>query len=120
MWEGEVIGHIVKFLEEYDTSLGDIDLLVTGRNGDIDQDEMYEEVAAALFPEHPEACFKHLCGEYPTAMAFGMWMANRMIAEQDAPDAAMFYGQAPAKLKNILIYNHHQGTHHSLILLRAC
>ncbi|MBV8252900.1 MAG: beta-ketoacyl synthase chain length factor [Chitinophaga sp.] len=120
LWEGEVIGEIVKFLEDHDCTLGDIDLLVTGRNGDIDQDEMYEEVAAALFPEHPEACFKHLCGEYPTAMAFGTWMANRMIAEQDVPAAAMFYGQPPAKLKNVLIYNHHQGTHHSMILLRAC
>jgi hypothetical protein len=120
LWEGEVIGEIVKFLEEHNCSLGDIDLLVTGRNGDIDQDEMYEEVAAALFPDHPEACFKHLCGEYPTAAAFGMWMANRIIAEQDVPDAAMFYGKAPARIKHVLVYNHHQGTHHSMILLRAC
>ncbi|WP_143307880.1 beta-ketoacyl synthase N-terminal-like domain-containing protein [Chitinophaga vietnamensis] len=120
LWEGEVIGHVVKFLEENNCSLNDIDLLLTGRNGDIDQDEFYEEIAAALFPDHPEACFKHLCGEYPTAASFGMWMANRIIAEQDVPAAAMFYGQAPANIRTVLLYNHHQGTHHSLVLLRAC
>ncbi|WP_160713692.1 beta-ketoacyl synthase chain length factor [Chitinophaga solisilvae] len=120
MWEGEVIGHIVKFLEDNDCTPADIDLLLTGRNGDIDQDEMYEEVAAALFPDHAEASFKHLCGEYPTATAFGLWMANRMMAEQAVPAAAAFYGKAPERLRKILLYNHHQGTHHSLILLTAC
>lgn len=117
LWEGEVIGHIVKFLESNNCTPEDIDLLVTGRNGDIDQDEMYEEVAAALFPDHPEACFKHLCGEYPTATAFGTWMSNALIAEQSVPEAAMFYGHSPKKINKILLYNHHQGTHHSFILL---
>ncbi|MBV7531882.1 beta-ketoacyl synthase N-terminal-like domain-containing protein [Chitinophaga sp. sic0106] len=120
LWEGEVIGAIVKFLEEHEVTLEEIDLIVTGRNGDIAQDDIYEEVAAALFPDHPEACFKHLCGEYPTAIAFGTWMANKIIAEQDVPEAAMFYGTPPAKIKNLLVYNHRQGTHHSLILLKAC
>ncbi|PSL47609.1 3-oxoacyl-(acyl-carrier-protein) synthase [Chitinophaga niastensis] len=120
LWEGEVIGHIMKFLEDNNCTPADIDLIVTGRNGDIDQDEIYEEVAAALFPDHAEACFKHLCGEYPTAAAFGMWMANAVIAEQQVPEAAVFYGKAPEKIKKVLLYNHHQGTHHSLILLSAC
>nr|WP_295872075.1 beta-ketoacyl synthase chain length factor [uncultured Chitinophaga sp.] len=117
MWEGEVIGHIMKFLEDNNCTPDDIDLLVTGRNGDIEQDEIYEEVVEALFPEHPEASFKHLCGEYPTAAGFGMWLANGILADQAVPDAAMFYGQAPRSIKKILLYNHHQGTHHSLVLL---
>jgi len=120
LWEGEVIGHIMKFLEDNNYTPADIDLIVTGRNGDIDQDEIYEEVADALFPEHAEACFKHLCGEYPTAAGFGVWMANAIIAEQAVPEAAVFFGRAPKKIKNVLIYNHHQGTHHSLVLLTAC
>lgn len=120
LWEGEVIGHIMKFLEEHNCTPADIDLIVTGRNGDIDQDEIYEEVAAALFPDHAEACFKHLCGEYPTAAGFGVWMANGIIAEQHLPEAAEFYGKAPEKIKKVLVYNHHLGTHHSLVLLTAC
>lgn len=117
LWEGEVIGHIMQFLEDNDCTPSDIDLIITGRNGDIDQDEIYEEIADALFPEHAEACFKHLCGEYPTAAGFGMWMANRILAEQQVPDAAMFFGKAPKDIRKVLLYNHHQGTHHSLILL---
>ncbi|GEP93148.1 3-oxoacyl-(acyl-carrier-protein) synthase [Chitinophaga terrae (ex Kim and Jung 2007)] len=117
LWEGEVIGHIVQFLEAHNCTPEDIDLLVTGRNGNIDQDEIYEEVAEALFPEHPEACFKHLCGEYPTAAAFGAWMSNALIAEQRVPDAVMFYGHPPEKINKILLYNHHEGTHHSFVLL---
>lgn len=120
LWEGEVIGHIMKFLEDNNATPADIDLIVTGRNGDIDHDEVYEEVAAALFPEHAEASFKHLCGEYPTAAAFGVWMANAVIAEQQVPEAAVFYGKAPEQIKKVLLYNHHQGTHHSLVLLTAC
>ncbi|HVI47601.1 MAG TPA: beta-ketoacyl synthase chain length factor [Chitinophaga sp.] len=120
MWEGEVIGHIMKFLEDNNCTPGNIDLLLTGRNGDIDQDEIYEEVAAALFPDHAEASFKHLCGEYPTATAFGLWLGNGIIAEQQVPEAAAFYGKAPERINRILLYNHHQGTHHSLILLTAC
>ncbi|MGF6927810.1 3-oxoacyl-[acyl-carrier-protein] synthase II [Chitinophaga sp. W2I13] len=120
LWEGEVIGHIMKFLEDNNCTPADIDLIVTGRNGDIDQDEIYEEVADALFPDHAEASFKHLCGEYPTAAAFGVWMANAIIAQQEVPEAAVFFGRAPEKIKKVLIYNHHQGTHHSLVLLTAC
>lgn len=120
LWEGEVIGHIMKFLEDNNCIPADIDLIVTGRNGDIDHDEIYEEIAAALFPEHAEASFKHLCGEYPTAAAFGVWMANAIIAEQQVPEAAVFFGKAPQKINKVLIYNHHQGTHHSLVLLTAC
>ncbi|WP_436487342.1 beta-ketoacyl synthase N-terminal-like domain-containing protein [Chitinophaga sp. ARDCPP14] len=120
LWEGEVIGHIMKFLEDNNCTPADIDLIVTGRNGDIDQDEIYEEVADALFPDHAEASFKHLCGEYPTAAAFGVWMANAIIAQQEVPEAAVFFGRTPEKIKKVLIYNHHQGTHHSLVLLTAC
>ncbi|MFY0253888.1 beta-ketoacyl synthase N-terminal-like domain-containing protein [Chitinophaga sp. 30R24] len=120
LWEGEVIGHIMKFLEDNNCTPADIDLLVTGRNGDIDQDEIYEEIVDALFPEHPEASFKHLCGEYPTAAAFGVWLANAIIAGQKVPEPVVFYGKAPEKINKILLYNHHQGTHHSLILLTAC
>lgn len=120
LWEGEVIGHIMKFLEDNNSTPADIDLIITGRNGDIDQDEIYEEVAAALFPEHAEACFKHLCGEYPTAAGFGVWLANAIIAAQEVPEAAVFFGRAPKQIKKVLLYNHHQGTHHSLVLLTAC
>ena len=120
LWEGEVIGHIMKFLEDNNSTPADIDLIITGRNGDIDQDEIYEEIAAALFPDHAEACFKHLCGEYPTAAGFGVWLANAIIAAQEVPEAAVFFGQAPQQIKKVLLYNHHQGTHHSLVLLTAC
>lgn len=120
LWEGEVIGHIMKFLEDNNSTPADIDLIITGRNGDIDQDEIYEEVAAALFPEHAEACFKHLCGEYPTAAGFGVWLGNAIIAAQEVPEAAQFFGHAPKQIKKVLLYNHHQGTHHSMVLLTAC
>lgn len=117
LWEGEVIGHIVQFLETNNCTPEDIDLIVTGRNGNIVQDEIYEEVAEALFPDHPEACFKHLCGEYPTATAFGTWLSNALIAEQTVPDSVMFFGRSPEKINKILLYNHHEGTHHSFVLL---
>lgn len=111
---------IAQFLVANEVAAGDIDLLITGRNGDVDDDLWYNNVINPLFDGVPEAAFKHFCGEYPTASGFGMWLAANVLAHQQVPGRAMFAGSAPSKINNILIYNHHLGTHHCLILLTVC
>lgn len=118
--EEAIIHRLSGFLAEHHCAAGDLDLLITGRNGDSTTDKIYDHIKTALFPQQPEACFKHLCGEYPTASAFGMWTANKIITENNVPPAAMYNGTAPTKINRVLLYNHHQGTHHSFILLSAC
>ncbi|HEY0273028.1 MAG TPA: beta-ketoacyl synthase, partial [Chitinophaga sp.] len=108
------------FLEAHGLQAADIDLLLTGRNGDVDDDQWYYHWATTLFAGKPEAAFKHLCGEYPTAAGFGMWLGANVLAHRQVPAEIMFAGQAPAKINNILMYNHHAATHHSLILITVC
>ncbi len=114
--EEETFVHIAKFLERF----GRPDLLVTGRNGDVKNDGYYGAGEEKLFAGVPVAAFKHLSGEYPTAAAFAIWMTAGILKKGTVPAAAMFKGETPAAPKKILIWNHQNGKHHSLILLSAC
>ncbi|HJT74693.1 MAG TPA: hypothetical protein VJ720_11755, partial [Chitinophaga sp.] len=118
--KAEIMADIEAFLAAHSCNREEISLIITGRNGDVAGDEWYEHVEDNLLPETPVACFKHLCGEYPTASAFAMWMACKILSEQAVPASTMFKGNLQGKQQKILIYNHHKQTHHSLILLSAC
>ncbi|XHR94482.1 hypothetical protein ACFJIV_30115 [Mucilaginibacter sp. UC70_90] len=61
--------------------------------------------------------YKHLCGEYPTSSAFALWLTANILKTGSVPATI---GQATTPVKKILIYNHYQMIHHSLILLSAC
>lgn len=114
----ETGSHIEKFLNRNGLQPSDIDLLITGRNGG--DDSYYEAIEADLFAAQPIAKFKHLCGEFPTAAAFALWMATGIVKKQEVPKAIMVNGETPAAIKRILIWNHQHSTHHSLILVSAC
>jgi 3-oxoacyl-[acyl-carrier-protein] synthase II len=118
--KAEISADIAAFLAAHNCSEDEVSLFITGRNGDSSGDEWYEHVEENVLPGKPVACFKHLCGEYPTAASFGMWLGAKAIAAQKVAASAMFKGTAPDAVKKILIYNHHKQTHHSLILLTAC
>ncbi|HTI93483.1 MAG TPA: beta-ketoacyl synthase chain length factor [Puia sp.] len=55
------------------------------------------------------ADYKHLCGDYPTASAFGLATAVGALG-----------GAATGKPKRILIHNNYLNIHHSLMLVSAC
>jgi 3-oxoacyl-[acyl-carrier-protein] synthase II len=109
---------ITDFLLANQLTAADIDLVITGRNGDAKGDALYQAVTGHLFTNHPVAHYKHLCGEYPTSTAFALWLAARICKQQTVP---AILGSVPAPApKRILIYNHYQNIHHSLMLVSAC
>lgn len=110
--------NIVRFLAANNLRPGDIDLLVTGRNGDVAGDRIYADVQEAIFPNQAAIGYKFLCGEYPTASAFALWMVARILKEQQVP--AVFAVTPPTSLRRVLIYNHYEQIYHSLMLLQAC
>jgi hypothetical protein len=94
------------FLKENDLETDSIQHLITGRNGNTPYDSIYNDVES-LFPTASYSTFKDLCGEYPTASAFGMWKAlNRLKGSDD--------------IQYLLIYNHYYAINHSLVLLKKC
>jgi hypothetical protein len=72
-------------------------------------------------PENiPEACYKHLCGEYDTSTGFALAMAAAMINEKHVPDYMMKAGRKPEKLENLLILNHNSNRVFSAIMISSC
>jgi len=110
-----VAAEIKNFLAEQHTSPEEIDLIITGRNGNSKEDTLYDEIETGLFAGKAVTHFKHFCGEYPTATAFGLWLAANIARSGQIPQQA-----AANPPKKILLYNHYLHTHHSLYLLSAC
>lgn len=114
----EIEKQVTSFLERHSININDIDLVITGKNGDAGTDEVYDQLAQTVFNTKETINYKFLCGEYPTASAFAMWLAAVIIKSGEVP-AALNYN-SDKKIKMILVYNHYQGIHHSLFLLSAC
>jgi len=110
---------IRSFLSTQSLHIDDIDLVITGANGDWKNDGIYRDFQESLFANKTTVRYKMLCGEYPTSSAFALWLASSILKDDIIPDILL--EQQPAgNLRNILIYNHYQGIHHSLYLLSAC
>jgi 3-oxoacyl-[acyl-carrier-protein] synthase II len=107
------------FVREAGLTPGQIDLVLLGKGGSKGSDSELDELCQTVFPKSSVGFFKHLCGEYPVASAFAVWLAARIAAENHIPEVVLFR-QASRPIKNILIFNSTFGTHHSLILIKAC
>jgi len=81
----------------------DIDLVMLGINGDQRSENFYTAVRAQLFTGTSQACFKHLCGEYPVASSFALGLLAESV-RNGLPDATLL-NHKPKQLKHILLIN---------------
>lgn len=116
----EIELEINSFLAEYTTNLNEIDLIIVGKNGDKKADAIFDSLSTDYFKNKKLANFKHLCGEYPTASSFALWMAANIIKLQKMPDMLEYDSIAGNNIKRILIYNQYGSIYHSLMLVTAC
>ncbi|HVY74621.1 MAG TPA: beta-ketoacyl synthase chain length factor [Puia sp.] len=107
---------LLQFLRKNKVDPAEIDLLLTGENGDSRLKGYYLD-AESIFPDHTAlARFKHLSGEYCTASSFGFWLATDILRTGQVPAIAV--KRATAKpCKKILIYNNYRGLQHAFALL---
>ncbi len=98
----EVRQELISFLRVNDMTPDNIDMVITGDNGDERGDVVYREIIRSLFPGKPNMTYKQLSGEYPTSASFGLWMAANRVR---------------AGVGRVLLYNHYLGIHHSAYLL---
>ena len=110
---------INSFFEDLSLKKHDVDLVLLGKSGDKRFDEPLELIASSYFAASSVGVFKHLCGEYPTASAFALWLSAKIIAENFIPGHVVVR-DVNRPLKRLLIYNSYFGKQHSMILLRAC
>lgn len=97
--------------------LSDIDVVLSGVNGDKKRGELLDELNKHLFTEQTIACFKPLCGEYMTASSFALWLAAKIIYTQGIPQNILLRDQKRYP-KTVLICNAYKN-YYSLILLQA-
>jgi 3-oxoacyl-[acyl-carrier-protein] synthase II len=116
----EIKKHIEQFLTSQKISLPDVDLIITGKNGDVKNDLFFNELQDNLFKTNAVINYKHLCGEYPTSSSFALWLAANIIKLQALPKYFDTENIKAKQFKRILIYNNYQGKYHSLMLLSAC
>lgn len=96
-----------------------IDLLLSGENGDNRTLKFYTTCESMLNGDSAIARFKHLCGEFPTASAFGLWLTCHILKTQKLPLHMFKKGSLKNSYRNILLYNNFKGYQHSFILLKG-
>ena len=105
------------FLSENSITVDDIDLVITGLNGDTRNDAVYKNLEKTLFKNNSLANYKHLCGEYPTSSSFALWLAANILKRGIIPNAIVQKKSGITVPQKILIYNHYQNKYHSLMLV---
>ena len=95
---------ITSFLQKQNLQISDIDIFISGKNGNCITDFIYDDLESDFLKNAKTHYFKHLCGEYMTSTAFAIGQATTLLKEQ--------------KGKNVLIYNHYNFINHSIILLK--
>lgn len=117
--QGSIGKSMEVFIREAGLTPADIDLVVSGKTGHKPSDAHIDTVVKQVLPNAGVACFKHLSGEHPSASAFAVWMAARILSERHVPEVVVFR-QSSRPLRHVLVYNTWFETHHTLILLRTC
>ncbi|MCU0370687.1 MAG: beta-ketoacyl synthase chain length factor [Bacteroidales bacterium] len=112
---------IDEFLSSHELGKDDIDLVILGLNGDPGSDAVYGPVTGSFEGISATAYYKHLCGEHYLAPSFALWLAARILKNQQIPSIVRLNESSrTATIRNILICNHHKNIHHSLILVSSC
>jgi 3-oxoacyl-[acyl-carrier-protein] synthase II len=111
---------IRSFLNEQDIEISEVDLVLTGRNGDTKNDETYDQLKLSLFKNTVLANYKHLCGEYSVSSSFALWLASNIVSKGVVPEVVLNDPTQILSPKKVLIYNHYQNNYHSLMLVSAC
>jgi len=113
---GDISQKLEQFLRRNNLLHSDIDTLLLGYNGDFRTDHYYDHFKE-LFDDVSVYSYKNLCGEYPTASAFALWMATEAISGKQIPAQALMQ-KGSREIKTALIYNHYIGLEHGFILVR--
>lgn len=109
---------VTDFLRESNMNPSDVDLLLTGKNGDHSFDTKMDAVIN-LFQSSSIGGFKHLCGEYSVASSFAVSVAATILQREQVPDV-VFLRDAHRMPCTVLIHNSYFNDQHALILLQRC
>jgi len=95
----------------------EIDLLLSGENGDNRTLPYYTACETLLVDDTAVVRYKHMVGDFATAAALGLWYACHMLQKQDVPLQMFKTKSTKTVYRNMLIYNNFKGLQHSFILV---
>jgi 3-oxoacyl-[acyl-carrier-protein] synthase II len=95
----------------------DIDVIVLGENGDNRLASCYQSLEEQ-FSDATCVRYKHLCGDYPTASAFGLWVALQLQSNPTPTHLLKRQAANNKPPKNVLIYNTYRVEQHGFILIQ--
>jgi 3-oxoacyl-[acyl-carrier-protein] synthase II len=112
--------HIEAFLATNRLKPADIDLVMTGINGDVNDNNVYYHVLERIFKNNPAGWYKHLSLEYFTSPSYGLLVSAECLKTGKVPEYLRLKGDNSGRLEHILLYNHFKNRNHSLVLLSSC
>lgn len=113
----EVSQFLVDFLEKNHLKKSDIDILVSGRNGDQRYLDYYRSVEEQ-FQMSQQLAYKHLVGENNSISAYALWMASKILKLKNIPEIFKLNQIKCEDPEYVLIYNQYLGRNHTFILLK--
>lgn len=108
-----------EFLSKNSIKITDIDVLVVGRNGDINFNEHYQ-VLENLFETQSQVYYKHISGEFDTASSYGFLVAANILKTQNVPKELSWNNKPTTQANYVLCYNQYREKDHSFVLLKKC
>lgn len=119
VYRGENIEAILSnFLSENNTNFSEIDVLLSGMNGDTKNDQEMQQLNKKFFENSSILGFKHLCGEHMTASTFGIYVASQIIKQQSIPEVLILQNKNRAP-KTVLLHNKYKH-YHSFFIFERC
>lgn len=113
----DIKNEISTLLEKNNLGYKDIDAVILGNSGDVENDKIYHKLSNSIFENNQQLAFKHLSGEYETSASFAVWLAANIIKYQKVPQSTVINSQQSKSHKNILIFNNYQNINHSFIII---
>jgi 3-oxoacyl-(acyl-carrier-protein) synthase len=113
----DISARTLSFLSASGLKPGDIDVFISGRNGDERYDGLYE-TTEKLLDQALVVNYKDLVGEYHTASAFAMYLAARILGDNNVPPGLCInQSRSDRDIRRVLILNQSKGQEISWILL---
>ena len=105
------------FLQKNVEAGKEIDLFISGENGDNRTLPFYIACETLLNDDISIVRYKHMVGDYATTPAIGLWYTCEILQNQQVPEQLFKKRSAKTKDRNILLYNNYKGLQHSFILV---
>jgi hypothetical protein len=104
------------FLSEYLKNGEQIDLMLSGENGDSRLLNYYTSLEGLMSSDTTIARYKHAFGEFQTVPALALWLACKVLQSQRIPEHFV-KRKSTDSLRRILICNNYQGKQHGFMLV---